>query len=101
MKELFVLCESVWKFAAQKYWKSGSYYSVEELSELLLRDRRLYEISEGGVTFSGGEPMMQAGDSIWFVNRLQKEHISVAFETALAFLGKWYTEWQNVQICFL
>lgn len=66
----------------------GSYYSVEELSELLLRDRRLYEISEGGVTFSGGEPMMQAEILYDLCNRLQKEHISVAFETALAFPWK-------------
>ena len=66
----------------------GSYYSAEELSELLLRDRRLYEISEGGVTFSGGEPMMQAEILYDLCNRLQKEHISVAFETALAFPWK-------------
>nr|WP_295257514.1 glycyl-radical enzyme activating protein [uncultured Blautia sp.] len=66
----------------------GNDYSVEELSELLLRDRRLYEISEGGVTFSGGEPMMQAEILYDLCSRLQEEHISVAFETALAFPWK-------------
>lgn len=37
----------------------GEERSVEELMELLLRDMAYYESSEGGVTFSGGEPLMQ------------------------------------------
>ncbi len=33
----------------------GAYYPVEELGELLLRDRAFYKHSRGGVTLSGGE----------------------------------------------
>ncbi|MCK5544785.1 MAG: glycyl-radical enzyme activating protein [Desulfobulbaceae bacterium] len=33
----------------------GTYYEVEELAELLLRDRAFYKHSHGGITLSGGE----------------------------------------------
>jgi pyruvate formate lyase activating enzyme len=38
----------------------GERIGVESLMDTLLRDRHFYEESGGGVTFSGGEPMMQA-----------------------------------------
>jgi len=37
----------------------GRYYSVGEIIEILEKDRVFIEQSKGGVTFSGGEPMMQ------------------------------------------
>ncbi len=37
----------------------GEKLEVSELMESLLRDRHFYEESGGGVTFSGGEPLMQ------------------------------------------
>ena len=37
----------------------GRSWSPEELMEELLKDRVFYETSGGGVTFSGGEPMLQ------------------------------------------
>ena len=37
----------------------GKYYSVENIIEILEKDRIFLEQSGGGVTFSGGEPMMQ------------------------------------------
>jgi len=36
----------------------GNYYPVQELVTLLLRDRIYYQVSGGGVTFSGGEPSL-------------------------------------------
>ena len=36
----------------------GRYYEPSELTEVLLRDRFFYDASEGGVTFSGGEPTL-------------------------------------------
>ena len=35
--------------------KIGSYYSVDTLAEILLRDHRYYYYSGGGITLSGGE----------------------------------------------
>lgn len=39
--------------------KAGREVSAEEVLEEVLRDRAFYEESGGGVTFSGGEPLMQ------------------------------------------
>jgi pyruvate formate lyase activating enzyme len=36
----------------------GRYYEVEELLEILLRDRTFYAVSNGGITLSGGEPTL-------------------------------------------
>jgi len=38
----------------------GEQMEVEQLLEIVLRDIHFYEESGGGVTFSGGEPLMQA-----------------------------------------
>ena len=37
----------------------GETCTLEELLDLVCRDRPFYEQSGGGVTFSGGEPLMQ------------------------------------------
>ncbi len=37
----------------------GERIEIDQLMETVLRDRHFYEESGGGVTFSGGEPMMQ------------------------------------------
>ncbi len=37
----------------------GKYYSVREVIDILEREKVFFEQSGGGVTFSGGEPMMQ------------------------------------------
>jgi pyruvate formate lyase activating enzyme len=43
----------------RKAEKVGIYYSAEEILEILERERIFMKNSKGGVTFSGGEPMMQ------------------------------------------
>lgn len=39
--------------------EAGKYYSVESLLEILEKERVFMNHSKGGVTFSGGEPMLQ------------------------------------------
>ena len=39
--------------------KAGKYYSTEEIIEILDRDKVFINQSGGGVTFSGGEPLLQ------------------------------------------
>jgi pyruvate formate lyase activating enzyme len=39
---------------------TGRYMSIEEVLSEALKDRLFYEESKGGVTLSGGEPMLQA-----------------------------------------
>lgn len=38
---------------------AGRYYSVEEVTDILEKDRIFISRSNGGVTFSGGEPLLQ------------------------------------------
>jgi pyruvate formate lyase activating enzyme len=38
----------------------GKYYSVDDILEILEKERIFIQQSNGGVTFSGGEPMMQS-----------------------------------------
>lgn len=59
----------------------GKQYCVEELLELLLRDRCFYEASGGGVTFSGGEPLAFPEYVGEVARQLRAEGISVAVET--------------------
>ncbi len=53
-----------------------------ELAERLLRDRDVYEMSGGGVTFSGGEPLMQHAFVAEVLDILAGERISSAMETS-------------------
>ncbi len=41
--------------------QAGNYYSVDEIMEILERERIFMNHSKGGITFSGGEPMLQTG----------------------------------------
>ena len=60
----------------------GNRMTSAELAERLLRDRDVYEMSGGGVTFSGGEPLMQHGFAAEVLGILAGEGISCAMETS-------------------
>lgn len=51
----------------------GERAKVDDLMEILLKDQPYYEESEGGVTFSGGEPLMQPEGLLELLIR-SKEH---------------------------
>lgn len=57
--------------------------SVEELADYLLRDKSVFQLSGGGVTFSGGEPIIHISDLLPLLERLEKELINCAMETTL------------------
>jgi len=57
-------------------------YEAEELFGLLMRDAALYR-DGGGITFSGGEPLLQAIAIKSLLQRLKDEDIHIAFETTL------------------
>jgi pyruvate formate lyase activating enzyme len=60
----------------------GRYYSVDNLIERLLSDRVFYDTSNGGVTFSGGEPTLYM-DYVGEVMRGLKDHgIHMAIQTS-------------------
>lgn len=72
-------CEKVCLGEALKLY--GKEMTVEELMPLLLEDRDFYETSNGGVTLSGGECLMQADFCAELLKELKKHHIHTAVDT--------------------
>ena len=74
-------CESVCTSSAIEI--CGKEYSPIELCDTLIKDIKFYEKSGGGVTFSGGEPLLQYDFVFECVKILKEKDISCAVETAL------------------
>lgn len=62
--------------------KKGRDVSAEEILPELLEDLDFFEESGGGVTFSGGEVMMQADGAVFLAGLLKEHGISVLIDTA-------------------
>jgi len=61
---------------------AGERVEAADLAKRLLRDRDVFEMSGGGVTFSGGEPMMQAPFVREVICRMKEEYpVHTAVET--------------------
>lgn len=73
-------CESVCMHDALHY--IGAMYTPEEALEIALRDKPYYDNSSGGVTVSGGEPLLQAEFVKEFFSQLKQEGIGTALDTA-------------------
>ena len=69
----------------------GRELGVEEAVEQLSADRRFYQRSGGGVTFSGGEPLQQAEFVEQVARRLKEGGVHTAVETAL------HVPWASVE----
>ncbi len=61
---------------------TGKEYSVDELMQIILKDRIFFEESGGGVTLSGGEPVMQIDFIEELLKRLKLENIHTAVDTS-------------------
>lgn len=59
----------------------GKKYTVDEVLKVVLQDRIFYKNSGGGVTVSGGEPLMQIDFVEEMLKRLKEEGISTAIDT--------------------
>ena len=79
------------KCYAEALFLCGRDYTVDELTERLLRDRSFYEHSGGGVTISGGEALLQ----IDFVEAVLKRMKENGIHTALDTTG--YAKWETVE----
>lgn len=69
----------------------GRELSVTDLVSELTKDRVFFAASGGGVTFSGGEPLMQAGFVAETAERLKGDGIATAIETCLE------ADWRTVE----
>jgi len=56
-------------------------YTLDEVAAECLRDRPFYEESGGGVTLSGGEPLVQHQFTLALIHRLHEAGVRVAIET--------------------
>ncbi len=65
----------------------GVEWSIPLLLAEVLKDRDFYEDSGGGITLSGGEPVLQAGFLASFLPRVREAGVSVNLETCG--LGNW------------
>ena len=62
----------------------GQEYTIEEVMESILADKSFYEESGGGVTFSGGEPLLYSAEVREIALRCHAEGVRTAIETAVA-----------------
>lgn len=71
---------------------ADSQYSISEIVEIVARDKEYYLKTGGGVTLSGGDPLLQNPDSlIPLLEMLNKESIHIAVETGL------HVPWENIE----
>jgi pyruvate formate lyase activating enzyme len=70
----------------------GSEMTVEAVMKEVLRDRAFYERSGGGITLSGGEPMMQLAFSKALLAASKDAGIHTCLETNGAVPQAWYEE---------
>ncbi len=59
----------------------GREVSAQELATELLKNEKIFAMNEGGITFTGGEPLAQA-DFLFETMRLLKDRIHIAIETS-------------------
>ena len=69
----------------------GKNYTAEELYNIIIKDEDFYKESGGGVTFSGGEPMLQQEFLLEMLKRCKAGGMNTALDTALN------VEWKMVE----
>lgn len=73
---------------AIKQW--GEFMSVDECMNIILKDKGFYDRSGGGVTVSGGEPLLQSDFVCDLFQACQQEGIHTCLESSL------YANWNNI-----
>lgn len=83
-------------------WKKGqNNMSVKELVSKIVRNKSYFRNGGGGVTFSGGEPLLQPEFLIGSMKELKREHIHIALDTAGVGVGKYEEILENVDLVIL
>ena len=84
-------CQNPESLSDQTDLAPDSHYSIPEIMDVVLRDKEYYHATGGGVTLSGGEPLLQNPDDLLqLMELLKKEKIPVAVETSL------HVPWENI-----
>lgn len=79
-------CSEVCPSVAIKTW--GNELSVEECMKIIRKDQGYYERSGGGVTVSGGEPLLQSDFVVALFKACKEENIHTCIEST--FYGEWH-----------
>ena len=66
----------------EMFKKGVDNYTPEELFNKIIRNKPYFKRNNGGVTFSGGEPLLQSDFVIETCKLLKKENIHIALDTA-------------------
>jgi len=61
---------------------AGKWMTVDEVMKVVLMDKKFYEVSNGGVTLSGGDPVVQHDFSYALLRRCKSEGLHTGIETA-------------------
>jgi len=61
---------------------AGKTVSPEEVTEIILKDKKYYLTSGGGITLSGGEPLLQSDFSLEILKKAKANGLHTAIETA-------------------
>lgn len=69
----------------------GKKYSAEEVLFEVLKDREIYEKTGGGITLSGGEPMLQPDFVLELLKLAKNENLNTALDTC------GYAKWENYE----
>lgn len=72
----------------------GKDMSIEEIVKEVEKDRIFYDISKGGVTLSGGEPLAQGDFLVDLVKELKNRNLHIAIDTS------GYAPWEMIEKLF-
>lgn len=82
-------CENECYFGAMRF--SSHLMSVEEVVKECLKDRLFYQYHNGGITLSGGEPLLNAEFAHQLLVKLKEHKINTTVETA------GFVPWENIE----
>jgi len=82
-RNLCVLCEEcVSNCYSNALEIAGKILSVDEVFEEILKDKNYYISSGGGITLSGGEPLLHSEFSYFLLKKCKENNINTAVETS-------------------
>lgn len=71
-------------------WSMGkANYTTDELVAKILRNKPYFKRNNGGVTFSGGEPLLQIGFLLDICKKLKEAGVHIALDTSGVGIGKY------------
>lgn len=74
--------EPMWDKIKKRYITTGEFKTIEEIMEIIIKDKDYYRESQGGITLSGGEVLSQPEFAEMLLIECKKHNIHTACETS-------------------